>query len=110
MRYQASSYGANLQPMRDRILISVIVPLLASCAETPLSTDTVRDGDTAIAIARKACGLVDYERYHWTAFLHDGVWDVRQYWQNQSGSCGYEGTKIRASDGVAGPCMNCASG
>jgi hypothetical protein len=77
--------------------------------DKPLSTDAVRDANAAIEVAKKTdCRFADDPSRKWTAWLHDGVWDVRQYYPGSSGECGWHGVKIRASDGdTGGRCEAC---
>jgi len=95
--------------MRKIVLISIAASLLASCMEKPLPADAVHDADAAIAIAKKQdCKFSDDPNRKWTAWLHDGVWDVRQYFPGSSGACGWRGVKVRASDGdTGGRCEAC---
>lgn len=88
------------------VLLAAIA--LSSCVSKPLATDVVRDADTAIAIAKKTCVFPNDAARRWTAWLHDGVWDVRQYYPGESGACGWRGAKVRASDGYTGDlCESC---
>jgi hypothetical protein len=87
--------------LKNRTLFYLIVALLpvAACADKPLPTDAVRDADSAIEIAKKFCGYRDDSQRRWDARLHGGIWDVRQYFAGESGTCGWQGAKVRASDG-----------
>ena len=95
--------------MRSLLFIAAAFTL-ASCADKGLPTDTVRDPEAAIAIAKKSpeCRFSSDPSRRWTAWLHDGVWDVRQYYPGNSGECGWNGTKVRALDGYTdGQCEGC---
>ena len=88
--------------MRALLLIAATL-VLASCVDRPLPTDAVRDPKAAIAIAKNLdCRFSGDPSRRWAAWLHDGVWDVRQYYPDSSGECGWRGTKVRASDGFTG--------
>lgn len=92
------------------VLILIATFILAACIEKPLPDDAVRDADAAIAIAKKetACLITDDPNRRWSAWLHDGVWDVRQYFPGRSGECGWAAVKVRARDGrTDGKCEAC---
>jgi len=94
------------------IPIIIAALALASCIDKPLPGDAVRDADAAIAIAKKEeCRFSDDPGSRWSAWLHDGVWDVRQYAPGKSGECWWHGVKVRASDGSTdGRCEACTGG
>jgi hypothetical protein len=98
----------TLRTAQCALLLTAIIAL-SSCVDKPLSTDVVRDDSAAIEIAKKTdCKFSDDSSRKWTAWLHDGVWDVRQYSPGRSGACGWHGVKIRASDGdTADRCEAC---
>ena len=88
--------------MRSLVLMFVSL-ILAACVDHALPTDAVRDADAAIAIAKKQdCRFSNDPSEKWSAWLRDGVWDVRQYFPHSNGSCGWRGVKVRAADGNTG--------
>jgi Tfp pilus assembly protein PilF len=81
---------------------------LALCAcvtvEKPLSTDKVRDAETAIVLGKKICsqrgGDVDGQ---WVARFRLGVWDVEQI-DPDDHSKWYKRLRIWADNGKANEC------
>jgi hypothetical protein len=90
-----------------RVLLLAAAIVLSSCIDKPLLTDIVRDEEAALAIAKGVCKFPDDKERHLSVWLHDGVWDVRQYYPGNSGACGWNGAKVRASDGHTDGCEGC---
>ncbi len=80
--------------MRYALILSVL--LLTGCSDWVDAGDVVRDSDSAIAIAIKACH--PQEKVHWMAVLDDQKWYVESdhdglyhltidKWDGSHGSC-----------------------
>ena len=82
--------------------------LLAACSDIPLQADLVRDPETAIQIAQNDCK--DWQRVgpgHWSARLHDHVWDTRFGQHGDTPTCPTFQDDIGAADGRPHGCTMC---
>jgi hypothetical protein len=82
------------------LTVLILVGLLAACAsQQPLTTDLVKDADSAIALGKKEC-VPDWlvgarQSKDWHARLHYGTWEV---WQGDR-NCPNTGAQVSSADG-----------
>jgi len=81
---------------------------LFGCVNQPVSSDAVRDAQTAISVAKKAClhGAPDSGR--WEAKFSAGLWEVQQNFDHSNSGCDW-GVKVSvwADTGATKPCGIC---
>jgi hypothetical protein len=92
----------------QNVLCLIAATALFGCMYQPRSSDAVRDAQTAISLAKKAClhGMPDGGR--WEAKFSAGLWEVQESFENSKSGCGW-GIKVNvwADTGANKPCEIC---
>ena len=93
--------------LRAGTILAALIAL-AGCTTEPKPTDAVRDSETAISIAKKACLISGSKDGHWEARFRMGLWEVTENRGAGKVNCGWDvRVDVWPDTGKARPCEEC---